>query len=244
MSAPETQTVMYSIVCSIVFITAFLAGDIVGIIIEARTTRRWRDAAKKIGFEFISRRTRCPSLSEFFLPKLSRFRPKESPFYYGEALKTLKGTVRGFKVAITDFTVWNLHMRGPLIFRGVVCLVTGEGVNLPEQMGLVKPSSIFLIGFGWNRMLRPYDFPYDKGFSRLFVLFGRPGSPPWSFGPDLRRFCVEHRRDIDVFFANERELILLWPDKDPDRFPGLVHAAIGIMTSLADSVPNRDYKIS
>ena len=92
MSTPETQTVMYPIASAIVFIAAFLAGDIAGIIIEARTTRRWRDAAKKIGFEFIGSRTGHPSLSEFFLPKLSRFRPKESPFYYGEALKTLKGT--------------------------------------------------------------------------------------------------------------------------------------------------------
>jgi len=244
MSTPETQTVLYSIVCGVVFIAAFLAGDLAGIIIEARTTRRWRDAAKRIGFEFIGHRTRYPSLSEFFLPKLSRFRPKESPFYYGEALKTVSGTVQGFDVAITDFTVWNLHMRGPLIFRGVVCLVTLEGINLPEQMGLVKSSSIFLDGFTWNRMLRPYDFPYDKGFSRLFVLFGRQGSPPWSFGPDLRRFCVEQRREIEVFFANGKELILLWPDKNPDRFPSLVDAAIGIMTSLADSVPNRDCKIS
>jgi hypothetical protein len=244
MSTPETQTVIYSIVCGAVFIAAFLAGDVAGIIIEARTTRRWRDAAKRIGFEFIGHRTLWPSLSEFFLPKLSRFRPKESPFYYGEALKTLKGKVQGFDVAITDFTVWNLHMRGPLIFRGVVCLVTGEGINLPEQVGLVKSSSIFLDGFTWNRILRPYDFPYDKVFSRLFVPFGRPGSPPWSFGPDLRRFCVDHRRDIDVFFANEKELIMLWPDKHPDRFPGLVDAAIGIMTSLVDSVPNRNYKIS
>ena len=244
MSTPETQTVMYPIACGIVFIATLLAGDVAGNIIEARTTQRWRDAAKQIGFQFIGSRLRCPALSEFFLPKLSRFRPKESPFYYGEARNTLKGTVQGFDVAITDFTVWNLHVRGPLIFRGVVCLVTGEGINLPEQMGLVKSSSIFLDGFGWNRKLRPYDFPYDKEFSKAYVVFGRPGSPPSNFGPDLRRFCVEHRRDIDVFFANEKELILLWPDKSPDRFPSLVDAAIGIMTSLADSLPNRDYKIS
>jgi hypothetical protein len=244
MSLPETQTFMYPIASTIVFILAFLAGDIAGIIIEARTTRRWRDAANKIGFEFIGSKLRCPALSEFFLPKLSRFRPKESPFYYGEALNTLKGTVQGFEVAITDFTVWNLYMRGPLIFRGVVCLVSGEGINLPEQIGLVKPSSIFLAGFGWNRLLRPYDFPYDKEFSKAYVVFGRPVSPPWIFGPELRRFCVEHRRDMDVFFADRRELILLWPDKNPERFSGLVDAAIGIMTRLADSVPNSDYKMS
>ncbi len=240
----ETHTVIFSILCGMVFVAAFLAGDVAGLIIETRMTRRWRDAAENIGFEFIGHRTRHPSLSEFFLPKLSRFRPKESPFYYGEALKTLKGTVQGFDVAITDFTVWNLHMRGPLIFRGVVCLVTAHNINLPEQIGLVKSSSIFLDGFGWNRMLRPYDFPYDKDFCRLFVLFARSGSPPWSFGPDLRRFCVEHRRDIDIFFANEKEIILLWPDKSPDRFPGLVETAVEIMTSLAESVPNRGYKSS
>jgi hypothetical protein len=244
MGTPETQTVMYPIASAIVFIATFLAGDIAGIIIEKRTNRRWKNAANRMGFEFDGRRGRYPSLSAFFLPKLSRFRTKESPFYYGEVLKRLKGTVQGFDVAITDFTVWNLHMRGPLIFRGVVCLVTGQGINVPEHMGLVKPSSIFLNGFGWNRMLRPYDFPHDKEFSKAYVVFGRIGSPPWIIGPELRRFCVEHRRDIDVFFANENELILLWPDKNPDRFPSLVDAAIGIMTGLADSVPNRDYKIS
>ena len=186
MGTPETQTVMYPIAYGIVFIAAFLAGDIAGIIIEARTTRRWRDAAKKIRFEFIGRKTRYPSLSEFFLPKLSRFRPKESPFYYGEALKALKGTAQGFDVAITDFTVRNLHMRGPLIFRGVVCLVTGGGINLPEQIGLVKPSSIFLNGFAWNRMLDPTTSPTTKNSPKLTLCLAdrglRPGFSGLNYG--------------------------------------------------------------
>jgi hypothetical protein len=178
------------------------------------------------------------------LPKLSRFHRKESVFSYGEALKTLKGAVQGFDVAITDFTVWDLHVRVPLIFRGVVCLVTSQNVSLPQPTSLVKSSNIFVEGFRWDRMLRPYDFPHDKKFSQAYVVFGRLASPPWIFGPDLRRFCVEHQQEIDLFFVNEKELILLWPDRDPDKFPNLVETAVEIMTALAESVPNRSYKIS
>jgi hypothetical protein len=242
MGTLEIHTVMFSILCGIVFVATFLAGDVAGIIIENRMSQRWKDAAQKIGFEFDGRRGRYPSLSQFFLPKLSRFHQRESAFSYGEVLKRLKGNVNGFDVAITDFTVWNFHTRGPLIFRGVVCLVTAEDVSFPEQTGLVKPSSIFFEGFSWNRMLRPYDFPHDKEFSNAYIVFGRPGAPPWIFGPDLRRFCVEHRRDIDVLFVSENELILVWPDKDPDRFPSLVETAVEIMASLAESVPSRGYK--
>lgn len=242
MGTLEPHTVIYSIVCGIVFVSAFLAGDVAGIIIEKRTNLRWKNAARKIGFEFDGRRGRYSSLSQFFLPKLSRFHQKESAFNYGEVLKRLKGNVNGLDIAITDFTVWDYHVRGPLVFRGVVCLVTAQDIDLPEQLGLVKTSSTFFEGFSWNRMLRPYDFPHDEEFSKTYVAFGLPGSPPWAFGPDLRRFCLDHRRDIDVFFANEKELILLWPDKDPDKFPSLVETAVGIVNSLAESVPSRNYK--
>ncbi len=244
MGTPEPHTVIYSIVCGIVFVSAFLAGDVAGIIIEHRNNRRWKNAALKMGFEFDGRRGRYRSLSQFFVPKLSRFHQKESAVRYGEVLKRVKGSRNGFDVAIVDFTVWDFQVRGPLIFRGVVCLVTSEGINLPEQIGLVKSFSIFVEGFRWNRMLRPYDFPHDKEFSKAYVAFGRPASPPWIFGPDLRRFCLEHRRDIDLLFANENELIVLWPDKDPDKFPSLVDTAVEIMSSLAESVPGRSYKSS
>jgi hypothetical protein len=244
MGMPEPHTVMYSIVCGIVFVSAFLAGDIAGIIIEKRTNQRWKNAALKMGFEFDGRKGRYSSLSQFFLPKLTRFHQKESAFSYGEVLKRLKCNINGFDVAITDFTVWDYHIRGPLIFRGVVCLVTAEDIDLPDQLGLVKSSSTFIEGFRWNSMLRPYDFPQDKEFSEAYFVFGRRGSPPWFFGPDLRQFCLEHRRDIDVLFANGKELILLWPDKDPDKFPSLVETAVQVMTSLAESVPSRGYKTS
>jgi hypothetical protein len=244
MGTPEPHAAIYSILCGIVFVSAFLAGDVAGIVIEKRMNRRWRKAAKKIGFEFNGHKTLCPSLSKFFLPKLSRFHRKESVFSYGEALKTLKGTIQGFDVVVTDFAAWNLHVRGPLIFRGIVCLVTAQDGNLPEDTGLVKTSSTFFAGFSWDRMLRPYDFPQDREFSKAYVVFGRPASPPWIFGPDLRQFCLEHRRDIDVFFVNERELILLWPDKNPDKFQSLVETAVGIANNLAESVPSRAYKNS
>ena len=161
-----------------------------------------------------------------------------------KAVNTLKSGVRGFNIVITDFAVWNLFIRVPLIFRGVVCLVTTEEINLPGQIALLKYSSIFLEAFRWNRALRLYGFPYDQEFSRSFALFGRPASPPWIFGPELRRFCVEHRRDIDVLLVNEKEAILLWPGQNPDRFPSLVAAAIGIMLNLCESVPDSDCKVS
>ncbi len=244
MGIQDAHSAIYFVVCGIVFVVAFLAGDIAGVIIESRKARRWKNAAEKMGFEFDNRKTRYPSLSEFFLPRLSRFHPEESAFCYGEGLNTLKSGVRGFNIVITDFAVWNLFMRVPLIFRGVVCLVTTEEINLPGQIALLKYSSIFLEAFRWNRALRLYGFPYDQEFSRSFALFGRPASPPWIFGPELRRFCVEHRRDIDVLLVNEKEAILLWPGQNPDRFPSLVAAAIGIMLNLCESVPDSDCKVS
>ncbi|MGB6064096.1 MAG: hypothetical protein WBG50_04775 [Desulfomonilaceae bacterium] len=244
MGIQDTHSAIYLVGFGIVFVAAFFAGDVAGFIIESRTTRRWKNAAEKMGFEFDERKTRYPSLSEFFLPRLSRFHLEESAFCYGEALKTLKSTVQGFNIAIIDFAVWNLHMRVPLIFRGVVCLVTTEEINLPGQIGLLKYSSIFLEGFRWNRAFRPYGFPHDKEFSRSFALFGRPGSPPWILGPELRRFCVDRRRDIDVLIVNEKEVILLWPDQNPERFPSLMTTAIGIMHNLCESVPDSDCKVS
>jgi len=220
-----------------VFLITFLAGDIAGLMIEARTTRRWRNAAEKMGFEFDGRKRRRPSMSRFFLPKLFPLAAGETAFLYCEALQALRGLVQGFEVTIADLAVWNYHVRGPLVFRGTVCVVKSHGIDLPSQTGLVKASSTFLRGFQWSCPLREYTFPRDSDFSRLYVSFGHLASPPWVFSSELRQFCVKHRYEIDFFFVKDNELILAWTDHNLERFPAVLKSTMAIMTSLVEGAP-------
>lgn len=244
MGLEESQGLILGIGCAAVFLVTLLAGDIAGLIIEARTTRRWRDAAEEMGFDFDGSRRRWPSLSRFLVPKLFPFMGGESAFLYGESLNTLTGLVQGFEVTIVDFAVWNYHVRGPLVFRGAVCVVKTHDIDLPSQMGLVKASSIFLHGFQWTRPLREYSFHHDKVFSLLYVAFGHPASPPWIFTPALREFCVQHHYEMDFFFLKNNELILAWTDPNPERFPAILKSTMGIMTSLVDGAPRISHQAS
>lgn len=237
MGVEESSGAMLGIAYAVVFLATFLAGDIAGLMIEARTTRHWRGAAEKMGMDFYGRRTRWPALSQFLVPKLFPFMQGESPFLYGESLNTLRGAVQGFEVTIADFAVWNYHVRGPLVFRGVVCVVRAAGVDLPDQTALVKASSIFLHGFRWSRPLREYTFSHDADFTRLYVSFGQPGSPPWIFTPDLRQICVKHHYEMDFFFVTGNDLILVWTDHNPERFPAILNTTMRIMTSLVEGAP-------
>jgi hypothetical protein len=63
MNGPVAYTAMFSVLCSMVFIAAFLAGDVAGVLIEKRMNRRWKRAARKTGFEFDGSKKRYPSLS-------------------------------------------------------------------------------------------------------------------------------------------------------------------------------------
>ena len=236
----NTDTLVHLFVaagCGIIFITTFLAGDIAGALIESRMKKRWSRFGKKMGLAFDGSKARCPSLSKLFLPKIVFPGTKESAFCYGETLKTLKGTVQGLDVVIADFSVWDLYVRGPLIFRMTVCIVSGDGVEFPAQASLVHLSSTMLHAFALSRDLRPYDFPTDRGFSRLFALLGWRESPPWMFNPDVRRFCVRHHRDVNIVLVRERSLVILWNDNEPSRLPSLLAFAVGLTTKLLDNVP-------
>ncbi len=43
---------------------------------------------------------------------------------------------------------------------------------------------------------------------------------------------------MDSLFVTEKELILVWVDKNPDRFPQLVELAVGIGRRFLESVPS------
>jgi hypothetical protein len=237
MDTDQLVHLLVVVACGLIFITTFLAGDIAGAFIEARWKKRWRAVGEKMGLAFDGTRRRDPALSELLLSKIVFPGTKESAFCYGETLKTLNGTVQGFDVVITDFLVWDFLVRGPLVFRATVCVVTGEGIEFPAEAQLVRSSSTLFRGFASNRSLRPYDFPADRAFSLLFTLFGRRESPPWMFNPDLRRFCVKHHRGINSLMVRPEELVLVWNDSSPDRLPTLLAAATGLATRLAESSP-------
>ncbi len=237
MDTGGSLSIPVTVACAVVFLVTFLIGDVAGFIIEAKTTRRWRNASRVMGFKFDGEKKRCRSLSRLFLPKLLWPGTEESAFCYGQVLQSLKGRVRDFDTLITDFTVWNYFTRGPLVYRATVCVVSGDRIALPGQMVVLKPSSLLLTGFGMTPTLREYDFPQDKDFCRAFILFGHSAAPPWIFTPEVRRFCVRHQREIDSVVIGEKNLVLVWTDKNPDRFPRLLEIAVGMMTRLLDNVP-------
>jgi len=238
MDTNELTTTLFAVACVIVFAATLLAGDIAGLIIEAQSARRWRMAAERMGFAFDGRKRKSHSLSELFLPTLIFPGAKETAFSYGQVMKCLKGQVQGFDLSISDFSVWDFPTRGPVIYRAVICVIKREGIELPGPLGLVKVRGVLSGGLRLNERLKEYDFPQEQGFSKVYSLFGRKGSPPWAFTPDVRRFCLEHLREMDSLFVTEKELILVWVDKNPDRFPQLVDLAVGIGRRFVESVPS------
>jgi hypothetical protein len=236
---PQGSTVQFliTVACVVVFLTTFFIGDVAGYLIEARTTRRWRTASIAMGFTFNEQKTRCPSLSRLFLPKLLWPGTKESPFCYGQVMQSLHGKARELDTLIADFTVWNYFTRGPLVYRATVCVISGHRIALPGQMAVLKPSSLLLQGFVRSNILRQYDFSQDEDFSRMFILLADRGAPPWIVTPEVRRFCVRHWRDIDSVVIEEKSLLLVLTDKNPDRFPLLVETAVGLTVRLIENVP-------
>jgi hypothetical protein len=237
MDTPGSANFLVTVACVVVFLTTFFIGDIAGYLIEAKTTRRWKNTSIAMGFTFNEQKTRCPSLSRLFLPKLLWPGNKESPFCYGQVMQSLRGKVREFDTLIADFTVWNFFTRGPLIYRATVCVVSGRRIALPGRMVVLKPSSLLLPGYVRSNTLRPYDFSQDKDFSRTFILLADRGAPPWIITPEVRRFCVRYQREIDSVVIEEKNLLLVWTDKNPDRFPLLVETAVGLTVRLLDNVP-------
>lgn len=221
------------IACVVIFLVTACAGEIIGLVIESHNKRRWRTASYSIGFGFDAQRRRWPSLSRILLPSVIAPGTEESIFSYGESLKGLSGDVGGFEVRITDFAVWDFFFRFPLVFRGVLCVIKGDRIHVPGQIRLVKWYSYLVDGFRESDIFRQFRFPHEREFSGCYGLFGRGGFAPWVFTPELRQFCMDHRKEIDCVWVNEGEVVVLWVDRDPDRFGELVKLTLGIASRLA-----------
>jgi hypothetical protein len=232
----ELITMLIGVVCTAIFLVTFFLGEIVGLMVEAKGRRRWRSASYGIGFGFNARRRRLPSVSRVVLPAVTPFSENQSAFVYGESLKELNGRIEDFQVMITDFVAWNFFYRYPLAFRGVLCVVRRDGLKVPGNVTLVKWRSFLVDGFRVSDTLRQFSFPYEKGFSDSYALFGRGGFTPWFFTPDVRDLCMTHHRDIHCLWANDDEVVVLWKDQNPDRFADLVKLSLGIASKLADNL--------
>ena len=188
-----------------------------------------------MGFEFYGHRSRWPSLSSFLLPKLLLHGTRGSAFCYGEALKTLRGSVAGFDITITDFAVWNFYSRSSLVFRAPVLLFKKQGSAPLDLMAAVKARSILLHGVRLDPSLREYHFPSDKDFSEGFHFFGDPLATPWNFTSDLRGLFVEFGKDIDSVFVDGEDLLLICKDRIPERFRKLVEFGITVLSDLIEN---------
>jgi hypothetical protein len=233
MNTTDVPMVLSGALCFIVFSVSFLAGDIAGWIMERKWKRQWEAVAARMGFDFCGQRNRWPSLSNFLLPKLL-MPDKESPFCYGESLKTFMGKVREFDVTISDFTAWNLYSCSSPVFRAPVVVFQKEGALIPGTMVAVKAQSMLINGFVLNALLREYRFPHDKDFSSEFVFFGEICTTPWTFTSDLRDLFVAFHRDIDCIFMGDDGVVLICNDSEPERFPDLVEFGVTVMSNLLE----------
>jgi hypothetical protein len=236
MDTQPLQMVTYGVGFAVVFFVTFFAGDVAGLVIERRNARHWSEIGEQMGFEFDGLRRQYPDLSRIILPKLLWPETQESAFVFGESLKSLSGRIGEFEILVTDFTVWNYFVRGPLVFRGTVCVVTTDAA-LPADMGIVRPSSVFLHGFLSTRSLRPYSFPHDKRFSAAFCAFAPHGSPPWVFTPELRIYCAAHSREIDSVYVGSSYIVVVSMEQRPDVLPDLVRTCVGLMTRIIEGAP-------
>jgi len=235
MNVPELPATWSGVLCGLIFLATLLAGDVAGLFIERKWKRRWQAVANRMGFEFYGRRSRWPSLSSFLLPKLLLHGTKESAFCYGEALKTLRGSVAGFDVTITDFAVWNFYSRSSLVFRAPVLLFKKQGSAPLDVMATVKDRSFLLHGVRLDPSMREYHFSYDKDFSKGFHFFGSPLVTPWNFTADLRNLFVEFRKDIDSVFVDGEDLLVICKDRIPERFRKLVEFGITVLGDLVEN---------
>ncbi|HMK36604.1 MAG TPA: hypothetical protein VK463_16135 [Desulfomonilaceae bacterium] len=239
MDIEHVPSVLVGAICLVVFVAAFLAGDIAGLLIEAKMAESWRKVAGSMGFEFDGVKRKCPSLSGFILPKLLLPGTTESAFVYGQVLKSMKGKVEEFEVRITDFTIWNFFTRGPLVFRAVVCVLKADPV-FPCPVAVVKGSSSFLQGFASSSDLRACQFSRDAAFGRIYAGFTGELGSPWVITPEMRRLCVEHHQEIDCFFTVNRQLILISTEDNPRRFPHLAQTVVHLASCLLEGLPRTE----
>ncbi|MFH0826118.1 MAG: hypothetical protein V2B18_25485 [Pseudomonadota bacterium] len=233
---------LFGILCVCVFLVTFFLGDVVGWMIEAKLTRRWRRSAAKTGLSFDARRERRPFISSLLLPKIIAQGVRESVFTYGESLKTIRGTLRGFQVMISDFSIWDFHTRGPLIYRAVICVVHWDSFTQPDPIDVVRLTSILLHGFRLDQSFREYRFPSDPEFENTFVLFARQSAIPWGFSGELRNLCVRRKHVVDVLMIRETDLVVVSRDGAPERFHLLADMAVGMAEELMAGVPADPYR--
>lgn len=223
------------ILFAVIFVLTVFLGEIVGLLIEARYRKRWRNAAHSIGFGFDARKKRLPSVSRVVLPAVTVQREIPSALIYGESRNALQGNVEDFRVLVTDFTVWDFFNRCPLVFRGVLCAVKHEHIGLPGKVMVVNWRSYLVDGLRVSDSFREFHFPMEGAFSQYFALFGRGGFAPWYFTPDLRDLCVRYRRAMHCLWVTEDEVVILWTDNDPDRLPDLVSMSMNIAYRLSET---------
>ena len=229
-----------AVLCTTVFVLTLFMGEIVGLIIEARNTRRWRNASYSIGFGFDARRRRLPSVSRVVLPAVTVPREIPSALVYGESRQELNGNIEDFGVKITDFSAWDYFNRYPLVFRGVLCVVTRRGLSVPGRIMLVNWRTYLVDGLRVSDTFREFRFSCEEAFSEYYALFGRGGYAPCYVTPELRELCVQFRSEIHCLWIHGDEVIVLWKDSNPERFAELVKLSLGIACRLSDSLESRN----
>jgi hypothetical protein len=232
--------IFFGIVLVALFAVSFLAGDIAGIIIERTSARKWRTAAEKMGFDFYGRKRRAHSLSDIFLPKLLFPEAQETAFSYCQIMKSLTGRLQEINISINDLTVWDYHTRGPMIYRAVVCRADGFRAEIASTIGLVRTGSVLFYGFGHDKRFKEYEPDEESDFSIVYGVFGEESASLSVLTPALRRFCVDHGREIDCVMISEKEMILVWTSDNPQYFPQLADLALGIVARVSDRKLNRN----
>ncbi len=237
MVANELLAFAVGIICALVLAVSFLLGDIVGLLVESRLSRRWEIMTEKLGLEFDSRREKYGSLSELLLPKLIAPGVEQSAFCYGESLRSLHGTIKGTKLRISDFAVWDFHTRGPLLFRAILCVAEKDGTSFDRGFSVVKPVSILADGFRRSPELRPHEFPEEPEFSRAYVVFAGHFVPPWVISRAVRGFCLANQVQIDCLTVRSRDVVVVWAGRSPELLPELVELVTGLTAALTHSLP-------
>ncbi|MEW6347984.1 MAG: hypothetical protein AB1646_02900 [Thermodesulfobacteriota bacterium] len=239
MVANELLGFALGIVCALVLAVFFLLGDIVGLVVETRLTRRWEIMSERMGLAFDGGTEPCRSLSELLVPKLTGPGVEQSAFCYGESLRSLQGSIGHAALRIHDFAVWNFHIRGPLVFRAIVCVVETDRAAPNGECTVVCRSSVLADGFRRSPDLSPCEFPEEPEFSDAYVAFAKRFAPPWVISDEIRRFCVANRGRIDCLTVRSRDAVLCWAGRNPEGFPALVKLATALVATLQDDHPPR-----
>lgn len=239
MDTAQIPSVLGTIILIAVFVVAFLIGDIAGLIIERKLSSRWRRVADLMSMEFLRRKSRSALISSMLLPRVIAYDVEESIFGYGESLRSMSGFVEGFPFSIYDFAIWNLHVRGPLVFRKVIAASQIRS-SINGSVSLVKSSSDLAPGFSRNSSLKPYEFPSDKDFSATYAVFAEDVFPAWIVTDGLRKWCVDHQARVDCIMIRDTHVVVIFVDSTPERFPAATSSIVEFLTILQATIPSEN----